>query len=279
MLLGAHHALWRSLFFVGDLRAAREHFAARLALYDPDQHASLASMYGHHDAGVCGRAIGALALELLGESEQATRDSEDAIRLARRLGHPFSEIQALLQAAFLQRERGDWQRPHRLAEAGGGAASERGFVALAARATTINGWAMTQAGAIEDGITQMEEGIETLRSVLVAFLPYLLGALAEGHAKAGHVQRALDVIAEALAAVETSGERFYEAELLRLRGELLVVGGHSDMAAEQCFRSALNTAHRQRARTLERRAAKSLSQLLERQGRNDEARRLAESGP
>ena len=126
---------------------------------------------------------------------------------------------------------------------------------------------MAEAGEFEDGITQMREGVAATRALGPTFLTYLLGSLAEGHAKAGRVEQALDVVAEALAVAEKTGERFYEAELLGLRGRLLLVARHDGTGAEQCFRTALHTAQRQGARTLERRAITSLRQLREPQER------------
>lgn len=158
-----------------------------------------------------------------------------------------------------------------LATEAGAMARERGFVELLARATTLQGWAMAQAGEIEDGIGQMRDGVAAVRALGPVDLPYFLGALADGHAKAGRADAALEVLTEALAAAERTGERFYEAELLRVRGELLIVGRREDSGAEQCFRTALEISRRQRARALERRAFSSLRELLNRQGREAEA--------
>jgi DNA-binding winged helix-turn-helix (wHTH) protein/predicted ATPase len=269
--LEAHHALWTPLFLQGELVAARDHIVEGIALYDSDRHASLASVYGHHDPGVCGLSMGAWTLELLGESEQADRHIQDARALARRLGHPFSETQVLLVAAFVQRLRGNWMVTGQLAAEAGAMARERGFVELLARATTLQGWAMAHAGQIEDGIGQMSDGVAAVRALGPVDLPYFLGALADGHAKAGRADAALEVLTEALAAAERTGERFYEAELLRVRGELLVVARREDSGAEQCFRTALDISRRQRALALERRAFGSLRELLNRQGREAEA--------
>lgn len=278
IVLQAHHALWTPLFLQGELSLARDHVTQGIALYDADRHASLAALYGDHDAGVCGLSMGAWALELSGETEQAERHSRDAIALARRLGHPFSETQALLIAVFLHRLRGDWRRCRQLAEEAGALARERGFVELSARASAMRGWTMVQAGETEEGIGLMREGVAAVRALGPVDLPYFLGSLADGYAKVGRVDLALDTVAEALAAAERTSERFYEAELHRLRGELLLAARHDATGAEACFRTALETARRQRARTLERRALESLRELLERQDRGDEAHRLADGG-
>jgi DNA-binding winged helix-turn-helix (wHTH) protein/predicted ATPase len=259
-VMQAHHALWTSLFSLGELVAARDHVARGLALYDPDRHASMAVIYGH-DAGVCGLSIGAWALELLGEPDQASRSAQDAMTLARSLDHPFSEIHALVFGALFHRLRGDWRTTRQLAEKAIGVARDRGFALLLARATTMRGWAMTQEGEIEDGITQMHEGIATIRMFGPNFLPYFLGSLADGHARAGRVAAALDAVTEALDVERHTGSLLYAAELHRLRGELLRRTGDA-AAAESSLRTALEVARRQQARTLEQRAATSLRELL-----------------
>ena len=137
---------------------------------------------------------------------------------------------------------------------------------------------MVQAGETEEGIGLMREGIAALRALGPVDLPYFLGSLADGYFKVGRVDVALDTVTEALAAAERTGERFYEAELHRLRGELLIAARRDATGAEMCFRTALETARRQQARMLERRAVSSL-RALDDQGRGDEARSAESSSP
>ena len=137
---------------------------------------------------------------------------------------------------------------------------------------------MVHEGEIDDGITQMQEGIDAVRRLGSAFLPYLLGALADGYATAGRGDAALDGVSEALSAVERSGERFYESELLRLQGDLYLTVRRADAEAEQSFRRALETAGRQGARLLELRALTSLRRLLDQQGRGDAVARPRADG-
>jgi DNA-binding winged helix-turn-helix (wHTH) protein/tetratricopeptide (TPR) repeat protein len=274
ILIEAHHALWTSHFLRGELTAARDHVADGIALYDREQHAFLASMYGNHDPGVCGRVLGAWALELLGESEQAARHSQEAIALARTLDHPFTHAHALVFAAFLRRERGELDVSRACADEACAIAREHGFVQLLARASVMRGWAMAQAGETDEGITLMQQGIAALRSLGSVFVTYMLGALADGHAMAGRAGAALDAIAEALANMERTGECFYEAELLRRRGDLLAGVRSESAAAEQCYRAARDVARRQQARRYELRAIAGLRALLDREGRFEEAHQL-----
>ncbi len=262
LLIEAHHALWATLFARGELAAARDHAARAVSLYDPDRHASLAAVYGNHDPAVCALGHGAWALELGGESEQASRQSEDAVALARTLGHPFSEAHALLYAARLHQFRGDWRATRERAEAAGVLARERGFVQLQAWAAMTGGWALAEAGEIEEGLATIRDGLAAIRALgSEEFKTYFLGLLAETLTSAGQPAAALDVVAEALAAVERSGERFYAAELHRLRGELLLATGHDRAAVAGCFEAALDIARHQRALALERRARQSLDNV------------------
>jgi predicted ATPase len=254
LLIEAHHALWATRFARGELAAVGAHVAEALALYHADRHAALAGVYGNHDPGVCGLGHGAWALELAGESEQAGRHSAEAVALARRLGHPFSEAHALLYAARLHQFRGDWQATRDRAEEAAALARERGFVQLQAWASISSGWALAEAGGIAAGLARLREGMETLR-VLGSedFKTYFLSLLAATLAKAGDCRAALDVLAEALAVVQRSGECFYAAELQRQQGELLLVTGHDPAAARACLDTAAGIARHQGARALVRR--------------------------
>jgi predicted ATPase len=259
LLIEAHHALWATLFARGELAAVGDHVAEAMALYDPDRHASLAAVYGNHDAAVCALGHGAWALELSGESEQASRQSAEAVALAQTLGHPFSEAHALLYAARLHQFRGDWRTTRDRAEAASVLSRERGFVQLQAWAAVSGGWALAEAGEIAEGLARMREGVAAIRALASEdFKTYFLGLLAATLAKAGETAAALDVIREALSAVERSGERFYAAELHRQKAELLLATGHELASVTGCLQTAVEIARHQRAWALERRALQAL---------------------
>jgi predicted ATPase len=261
-LLEAHHALWATRFAHGDLIGARDHALQGIALYDADRHATLAAIYGNHDAGVCGRSHGAWALALLGDMDAAVAHTRDAIALARRLEHGFSEAHALLYAARVHQLRGEPQTTREYAERARAVAHQSGFVQLVAWADVMRGWALAEAGAIETGVTTMQEGIAEIRALgSKEFLTYFLSLLAEGLARAGRTAPALGVVTEALAVADAGGDRFYVAELRRLRGELLLAAGGEVAEAAGWLRAALETARSQHARTLESRAIASLRSL------------------
>ena len=259
LLIEAHHSLWATRFARGELEAACDHVTEALALYDADRHGSLAAVYGNHDPVVCGHGHRAWALELCGKPDEASAQSAEAVALARRLGHPFSEAHALLYGARLYQFRGDWQATRERAEAASRLAHERGFVQLQAWAAVTGGWASAEAGELAEGLAKMREGLAAIRALgSQEFKTYFLGLLAATLAKAGERGAAMDVITEALQAVERSGERFYAAELHRQKGELQLASGSDLAGATGSFESAVRIAREQGARALEHRALQSL---------------------
>jgi len=155
-------------------------------------------------------------------------------------------------------------------------AREHGFVVWMAFGTVLWGWTLAAKGQHEAGTTQMRQGIAACRGVgNEVFHPYYLALLADIAREAGQVEEGLRVLAEALTVVDTSGERFYETELYRLKGELLLAQSvDNDTEAEACFHHALDIARYQQAKSLELRAAMSLGRLWQRQGKTEHARQL-----
>ena len=258
LLLEAHHSLWATNFARGEIVAAVGHITEGLALYDPERHAALAAVYGNHDPGVCALGHGAWAHELCGESEDASKKAADAVALARRLGHPFSEAHALLYTARVHQFRGDWQTTRDHAEGATRLAREHGFIQLEAWAAVMGGWALAESGAIDEGVVKIREGLAAMRARgSEDFKTYFLSVLAGTLMKTGDVAAAQDVITEALHAVERSGERFYAAELHRQQGELLLTSGGDPARAAGLFDTAIRIAREQGARALERRVSLS----------------------
>ena len=138
------------------------------------------------------------------------------------------------------------------------------------------GWALTVQGQEVEGMAQMHHGLTAWRAMgIEAGLPYWLAMLAEAYGSTGQVEAGRRVLAEALALVDTTEERWWEAELHRLKGELLLALSTDNAAeVEACFRQALDIARRQQAKSLELRAAMSLSRLWQRQGKCADARAL-----
>jgi predicted ATPase len=139
----------------------------------------------------------------------------------------------------------------------------------------LHGWALAEQGQVEVGITQIRQGLAAWQAAgLKLRRPQHLSLLATAYEKAGQGEKGLAVLSEALEAADRSGERWWEAELYRLKGELLLVQGATEIDVEACFRQAIEIAQRQEAKSLELRATVSMGRLWQKQGKHQEARQL-----
>lgn len=289
LLLGAHYAMGQ-LYWVGEFVPALAHQRQVIALYNPQQHSPLAFVYGVDFGVVFSNA--AFTLWYLGYAEQALKNSDKAITLARQLSHPHTLALALHYVSWVHQYRREGQATQKRAEEIIALSHEQGFPFLGAWGTMYRGWALAQQGQAEEGTAQIRQGLAASRTTGAGVgLPYWLALLAELYGKAGQVKEGLTLLAEALTAVEKTGERFYEAELYRLKGTLTlqkfsVVSSQLSVTdprslppdpqaeAEACFQKALEIAQKQQAKSLELRAATSLARLWQQQGKQKEAHEL-----
>jgi class 3 adenylate cyclase/predicted ATPase/energy-coupling factor transporter ATP-binding protein EcfA2 len=276
MLLGAHRALGATLFFLGETTLAHTHLAQGLALYDPQQHRAQAFLYGE-DTGVVCRSHAALALWHLGYPDQGLARNDEAVTLAQHLVHPYSLCYVLSCAALCHQLRREERLTQERAEALISLAKEQGFPYQMAMGSILRGWALAQQGQAKEGIEQLNQGLMDYRATgAEALRPYYLALLAEAHGTMGQPESGLTVLAEALTLADTTGERWSEAELHCLKGELILLQQNADhqAEAEACFHHALEIAHNQQAKSFELRAATSLARLWQQQGQRQEARTL-----
>ncbi|MFN5516316.1 MAG: AAA family ATPase [Cyanobacteriota bacterium] len=274
-LVLAHRALGNTFYHRGDLAPARSHLDLGIELYDSSQHRSLTFLYGQDLAVVC-RAWSALTLWLLGYPDQALMRIGEALALAKELAHFPSLAYALIWAAMLHRLRREWAVAQEYAAAAIALTREQGLNAFLMWATIQHGWALAMQGQGAEGINQILQGIAGCRAdgVTVNRVCHL-ALLAEAYIQTGQAAQAQPIIIEALAEIAQTEERNYESELYRLKGEcLLECGSERGEDAAVCFRQALEIARRQQAKSLELRAAMSLSRLLQQQGKRAEARPL-----
>jgi predicted ATPase len=233
---------------------------------------------------VTSSVFSAWASQTSGYPDQALKRSVDALSLAQQLSHPYSLAYARGIAAAFHQFRKEGESTRDLADASLGVATEHGFPFWSAFQTILLGWVLVKQGKADEGIAQMSRGMEAYWATGAELLrPYLIGLFAEALAEGGSTERGLVLLAEALEAVEKTGERFYEAELYRQRGELLFrsYGEGSELIdsaqsscscqIERCFQTAITVAARQQAKWFELRAAMSLARLWQRQGRKEEA--------
>jgi class 3 adenylate cyclase/predicted ATPase len=262
-------------FFLADLSAARAHLEQAITLYGPQPRPELAARYGH-DGGMSSQFFAACTLWLLGYPEQSRLRAQETISLGQRIAHPFTLAYAYGTAALAHQLRRDTARVREHAEAGILLSREQGFPQFLGFAQAMQGWVLTEEGQKEVGIEQLRQGAAGWRSQgSELWRPYWLALLAEAYGKVGQVGEGLATLAEALSVVGRTQEAFYEAELYRLKGELIVEAHGSSLPsraeAEACFEKAIDIARQQQAKSLELRAVMSLARLWQQQGKRDEA--------
>jgi predicted ATPase len=290
-LLLAHRTLAEPLFLLGELAFARAHLEQGMALYNLQQHRSLAFLYGADPGAMC-LNFAALTLWHLGYPDQALKRSYEALTLVQELSHSPSLAITLCLAAELHQFRRESQLAQERAEAAVMLSTEQGLPHQVAYGTILQGWVLTEQGQVEEGTARMHQGLSSFRARGAEVQrTYHFSLLAEAHSKVGQAEEGLAVLAEALAVVDKTGERFWEAELYRLKGELLRMGerekegkgeaiAHSPTppfapsSPEACFLKAIEIARKQQAKSLELRAVMSLSRLWQQQGKKDEARQM-----
>ncbi|MGH8069558.1 MAG: AAA family ATPase [Candidatus Entotheonellia bacterium] len=272
LLTTAHSGLGHSYFYRGELAAAHTHSQQGYALYTPEQERALTFLYGV-SPGAAALAYAAMACWGLGFPQQALQHSRDAVTLAQATRYPASLALPLAHAAWLHQFRREAFEVQAQAEALLALAHEQGFPFWAAMATVLHGWALMAQGQDAVGIAQIHQGLATYRATGAAMgQTYLRALLVEGYGNVGQVDTGLRLLAEILSVVERTGERMWEAELYRLKGTLLLRQGIPDEhQVETCFQTALAIARRQQAKSLELRAALSLSRVWQQQGKRGEA--------
>jgi predicted ATPase/class 3 adenylate cyclase len=277
LLLQGNMEVGWSHYFQGELEQAREHLERVLALYDHERHSSHAFTYGDNPATSARSAL-AQVLWLLGYPDQALRCSEENLTMLRSLvQHPYSVAFGFTLAAFLRQYLGEPQAARALAEEAVVISKAHGLAYMGAMASMFEGWARTLEGELDEGMAQMRrELVAQLATGAELVRPYWLWLLAEVCQRTGAAREGLALLDDADAAVEHTHDRYWEAEIHRLRGRLLLATAEpaAQASAEACYRRALDVARRQGALSLELRAAVSLSRLWQAADRHDEAREL-----
>jgi predicted ATPase len=213
---------------------------------------------------------------LLGYPEQALARVHEALTLAHALAHAYSLAFAWCMAAYVYQFCRDVPTMHAQAEAAVRLATAQGFPQWATLGTILRGWALAMQGQGEAGLTQIRQGIAAYRTNEAAlFVPYYCTLQADVAAHLDQTDDGLQVLAEAHTLVEQHEERWWEAEIHRLRGVLLLrQSGTPQAEAETWLQRAVDVARRQAAKSLELRAAMSLSRLWQQQGKRQAAHAL-----
>jgi predicted ATPase/class 3 adenylate cyclase len=268
----AHYAYGFTRFCLGALPAARAHLEQGIAAAAPDQRRTPVVHLGQ-DTGVACRSHAAVTLWLLGYPAHALARLREALACAHTLAHPYSLAFAQCRAAFVMQFRKDVPAVHEHAAAAVALATTQGFPQWTAMGTSLRGWALTMQGQGEEGLALVRQGLTAYRATGAAlWVPYLCTVLADVAAHLGHPDEGLRVLAEAHTLVEQQEERWWAADIHRLRGVLRLRQPRPQPAeAEPWLHRALDVARRQEAKSLELRAAMSLSRLWQQQGKRAEA--------
>jgi predicted ATPase len=276
-LVSAHWGLGGARFLLGDFDTASEQFQQSIALYHPQQHHTNTFLFGF-DFGVFSLCFSPHALWHLGYPDQAVAMSRKAIELARDLSHPLSLAVALAYTSMSHQFCQDSHTVEVCTNEVMTLCAEQGFTYYLAWGTIFRGWAWSAQGQSEEGISQMRQGLTALQSTGGGLrVPYYLTLLAEAYGKVDQTEEGLTLVSEALVLIDKNDERWYEAEIHCLQGQLLLQQSPDNATeAETCFHKALDIARSQQAKSLELRAATSLARLWQSQGKRDEARELLE---
>jgi predicted ATPase len=287
----AQFAVGESLFYLGELGPAHEYLAQGFASYTAEvQGAPVFRVV--QDLGVSYLVHLGWLSWLRGWPQQARRRGAEALALAQELAHPFSLAYSRLFMAMFQQLCRDVPATHEQAVATMTLSAVQGFPIFETLGAVLQGWARAAQGHAAEGLAQLQQGWAAYQATgATLFRSYFLSLLATTYGYVQQPEAGLGVLEEALRAAQTSAERFYIAELHRLRGELLLQAGagvpgadtsvppaavrhpHTEVA-EDCFRQALDLARQQQAKALELRAATSLGRLWRQQGKVGAAREL-----
>jgi class 3 adenylate cyclase/predicted ATPase len=263
LLLQANHAAWTTYGNLPDLERCRHHAQQGIDLYDSVAHRGHKFVYGGHDPGVCSRYNLAMAQWLLGYPDRAASTVREAVALAEETAHPVTLSLALMFAATVHSFRRDLANTQLCAERARALCSQQQIAPhCGAAALILSGWTRALNGGEQDGIAEIQAGLQAHRASGVALrVPHYLSLLAEAFTRMSRYDEAVGSLREAQEVIEQTGERRWEAEIYRLQGALLRTRSGSHDEAEDLFRRALVLAREQGARSLELRAATSLGRL------------------
>ncbi len=293
LLLEAHQQLGGTLFSLGEFASALQYLEQGIHLYDPHKHSDHIRLYGQ-DPGASCLSGASHSLWFLGYPDQSLARCREALVLAEALSHPHSSAYVLIFAAITHQLRREPQMTQVKAEATLKLATEQGFPIWKSMGEILRGWSLALQGSPQEGVFLIERGIAMWREIgAEVSLPYYFFLLAEARGKNGNPQEGMKVLDEALSILSRTRDRWWEAELYRLKGDLIlqshaledeVQNQERDQMgtyctprvteAEACFHKALKVASRQQAKALELRAAMGLARLWKKQHKVTEAQGL-----
>jgi predicted ATPase len=256
----------------GDIVEGRAHYDHAIALHEPAKHRPLATRFQDIDLVILSNR--SLALWLLGYPEAALADTNQALRSAREIERPLTLIYALNHAASTLTLCGNYAAANAQADEVVALADERGASFWKPLAMMHQGCVMALTGNPSNGVKILVSGITAYRSMgSTSWVPRFLPYLARAHAELGQFDKAWCCIDEAMTAVETTKERWCEADIHRIAGDIALMAPEP-AKAESYFERALAVARKQHAKSWELRAAMSMARLWRDQGKRDQAQKL-----
>ena len=276
LLIAASISVGCPQLWQGEFAACLEWMERAIALYDSEQHRGLAYVYGE-SPGVAARVYAAMALWHLGFPDRALRMIENAVAVAEDAVHPFSRAYALCFNAAIHHMRRERAAVRHAADAAIAFAEAQHLAFWLDIGRFHRAWALAEPETGPAALEAMESAVARLASNGTEVgAPSMLEIFADAYGAFGRIDDALRTIDNALALADLRQCPFWNAELLRSKGELLLRrdGAKARGDAEELFRRALATARGQEARSFELRTAVSLARLLRQQGRTADARAL-----
>ena len=274
LMLG-HRLMGLSLLHTGNIADGRAHLDRAFTLYDYAEHRPLATRFGQ-DIGAATLCWRSLAFWLLGYPEAALADTEHALTVAREIGHAATLMYVLNFSAWTHIHCGNYAAATALIDEFAALKDQTGSLFWAAWGMMQGGCVLALTDKVSDAVQTITSGVTAMRSTgTTMWMPLWLSYLASAHAKLGQFDDAWRCIGEAMTAVETTKERWYEAEINRISGDFVLLSPNPDAAkAEVCFERALAVAREQQAKSWELRAAMSMARLWRDQGKLQQAREL-----
>ena len=266
--------LW-PLLNVGEFFQAVE-YAKRMAdVYDEEKHGFLGYLFGY-DLGVLNLGFGSWALWILGYPDQALKQAQEGLRIARKLGHPATTAFIIgMGGCELNWFLRDFENISAYTEELIPICEKNGFLYYGAHGYFYRGERKTLGGEAKKGIEEMNQSLAVMEGTgTLTCFTRLLARVAYACLKADQVEDGLAAIDKAMGVKQRCEEKYMEAELFRLKGELLWMRGEAESEVEKYFLQAIEVSRRQLAKSWELRAAMSLSRLRQKQGRNEEARQM-----
>jgi predicted ATPase len=260
LAMRGHWALEITFTHLGNFELALDHYEKALALYDPAQHRDDSFLYALNP-GVAMPCFAAWSLWFLGRTDEAVQRMNEAVARAVELSEPQGLAHAQLFACVFHQLRQDVELAQYYAETVIEISQAHGLALYGAMADVMKGWTLSEHGHLDEGIERMRDGLAAIEATGTALVrPHFLALLAETLLNSEQIDEASALLEEATTMVSSNGERYYEAELYRLKGELLLKQGEK-ANAQECLKRSLAIAQSQKAKPLEIRTQQSFDRL------------------